>query len=170
MAIETPCEFAKVEINSTKSPTIYLRWQSCTKEYWCVRSKPEYMANLPVGQGWENALEYLTRKAVIAPPLTQDERNLCFAGLKLPVWKVAAHSSYTTRPIFDGAKYESCLSNQSIADKNLCNAKPHWVQMGSVAVGTNCESKVVRNSGGGITYHYVTNAGQVRGLSVCKLQ
>ena len=169
-SIEPPCEYIKTEVNTTKAPTLYFRWQSCSKEYWCIRTKPEYLSTLPVGSGWENAVEYLTRKAVIAPPLTQDERNLCFAGLTLPTWKVAAHSSYTTRPLFDGDKYEACLANQAITDKTQCNTKPHWVQFGSVAVGTSCEPKVIRSSGGSITYHYTTNAGKVRGLSVCKLQ
>ena len=169
-AFEPPCNYSSAQTNASKAPNLYFRWQSCDKQYWCVRVTPQQMSNLPPGTDWENALEYLTRKAVVAPPLTQDERNFCFAGLTLPKWKVAAHSSYTSRPLFDGAKYESCLSNQAITDKNLCNAKPHWVQLGSVAVGTNCESKVIRNSGGSITYHYTTNAGRVRGLSVCKLQ
>lgn len=169
-ALEPPCNYVRAEINTSKAPTVYMRWQSCDKRYWCVRTKPEYFSNLPVGQGWENALEYLTRKAIVAPPLSQDERNLCFAGLVLPTWKVAAYSAYESRPLFDGTKYESCLSNQQIIDKGSCNLKPHWVQIGTVAKGTACETRPVRISGGGVEYHYTTNAGRVRGLSVCRLE
>lgn len=169
-ALQPPCDYGKAEINTTKAPTLYLRWQACDKQYWCVRTKPEYLSGLPVGQGWENAIEYLTRKAVIAPPLTQDERKLCFAGVQLPTWRVTAYSTYDSRPLFDGAKYEACLGNQQITDKGVCNLKPHWVQIGTVAKGSACETRAVRISGGGIEYHYTTNAGGVRGLSVCKLQ
>lgn len=169
-AVDPPCDYSKMQVDARSAPTLYFRWQACNKEYWCVRVQPEYLSELPKGSGWENALEFLTRKAVIAPPLTAAERTKCFGDLVLPAWKVAAYSTYTTRPLFDGAKYEACLTNTTITDKTLCNAKPHWVQLGTVAVGTGCEPRTVRNSGGGITYHYTTNAGGVRGLSVCKLQ
>lgn len=169
-ALQPPCDYGKAEINTSKAPTVYLRWQACDKQYWCVRARPEYFSNLPVGQGWENALEYLTRKAIVAPPLSQDERNLCFAGVQLPTWRVAAYSTYDSRPLFDGTKYESCLGNQQITDKGVCNLKPYWVQIGTVAKGTACETRPVRISGGGVEYHYTTNAGRARGLSVCKLQ
>lgn len=170
LAIDPPCDYGTVQVDARGAPTLYFRWQACSKQYWCVRVQPEYLSQLTPGSNWENALEYLTRKAVVAPPLTTAERDKCFAGLVIPTWQVAAYSSYPTRPLFDGAKYEACLANAAITDKTLCNAKPHWVQLGTVARGTGCEARIVRNSGGGITYNYVTNAGNVRGLSVCRLQ
>lgn len=169
-AIDPPCDYGTVQVDARAAPTLYFRWQACSKEYWCVRVQPEYLSQLTPGAGWESALEFLTRKAVVAPPLTAAERAKCFGDLVIPTWKVAAYRTYASRPLYDGTKYEACLGNAAIADKALCNAKPHWVQLGTVAVGTGCEARVVRDSGGGITYHYTTNAGEVRGLAVCRLQ
>lgn len=84
-------------------------------------------------------------------------------------WKVAP-LAVGSRPLYDGQKYEACKNNISITDKNLCNSKPHWVQIGSVAADgiTPCESAKIRDLTINQEYHYTTNAGGIRGLTVCK--
>lgn len=83
-------------------------------------------------------------------------------------WKVAPYRKNPTRPIFDGTKYEACLSNPSIADKKACNKSPHWKKIGDVPKGTACEDAKIKPLSKTIEYHFSTNAKGQRGLAACQ--
>lgn len=139
----------RISVNDAHPPKTYWRCPAelCGKRTcgWVDENRRPEVARF----GWTtlNNRIYMLRAQFTAQKNSAKDDEICLQGL--PAIRVVAAVT-GTRPLYDGALYESTKV---------------WKAIGTVLVGAACEDGVVRQTT--VEYHYVTNAAGLRGLAAC---